>query len=144
MTGNIIVFFITVIFGLYFLPVCFSQDSGNTSTITSSTSLEGNKVITAGEAAPEAVKEGTEEKKEEKTEEEKKAEKKKTEKKKEEEKKAKEEEEKKKEEAKEEKPPVEEDNLDNWGEDAPPERDFLPKEMPSTNVWNDDQGFVDR
>lgn len=145
MIRNITIFFVTVIFILFFLPVCFSQSNTNASGTPNASSAVKDSTINKnpGEVSSEATKENTEAKSEEKTAEEKKKEEKKAEKKKEEEKKAKEEEEKEKEETKEETPPADEENLDNWQDYAPTEQDFRSNE-PSHDVWNDDQGFIDR
>ncbi|MFA5008905.1 MAG: hypothetical protein WC546_06785 [Candidatus Omnitrophota bacterium] len=138
MVRNITIFFVTAIFILFFLPVCFSQSNTNTpgSADANVSDKNINKDESVAAASQEAPSEGTEVKKEEKTEEEKKAEKKKAE-----EKKA--EEEKKKEKAEEEEPPAPEENLDSWGEYAPTERESQSDE-PTHDVWNDDQGFIDR
>ncbi|MDD4182599.1 MAG: hypothetical protein PHT53_02090 [Candidatus Omnitrophica bacterium] len=144
MIKNITIFFVTAMFILFFLPVCFSQSAVNASAGSNASATEAgiNKDENAGGAGAGPVQEGTEVKTEEKTAEEKTAEAIKAEKKKEEEKKQAEEE-KKKEAAKEEEPPAPEESLDNWGEYAPAESQSRSDE-PSYDVWNDNQGFIDR
>lgn len=136
MARYITTFFIIAISVLFFLPVCFSQGSNTASGASDANVSEKSSAPAATGTSVEAVNEGTEVKSEEKTEEEKKAEKKKAE-----EKKA---EEEKKEAAQEEEPPAPEESVESWGTYAPAEQGGYRSNEPSDDVWNDNQGFINR
>jgi len=127
MIRNISVLFMFTMFVSVILSTGICQESANPAVSTGESVVDDN--ANKDEAAT------VDEKKKKEAEEKKKAD----EEKKKAEEKAKEEEKK----AEEEKTlQLQEENLDTWGEYAPDKIDSSEKE--SNNIWNDDQGFIDR
>jgi len=127
MIRNIAVLFISSMFVLVISSTCICQESTNPAVGAGESVVDDSANKEEAATADEKTKKEAEEKKKEE-EDKKKAEEK-----------AKEEEIK----AEEEKNlQLQEENLDTWGEYAPDKIDSSEKE--SNNIWNDDQGFIDR